>query len=334
MESTSAGMLVNISQIIPSKPLMAWRLHLTNHSIQQLDILDGVAGKPALLAAWWRRDRVMYYDLQRGLLIADETIEFPDVDDRNTLAWQNFIKSLAAPNGAPLPRVRTAFETIYRAQVGETSLYRVGPAEIYLHASYGSDEVRLDVRGTKTLTEIAFDPSGEYTAALDNKAKLHLYRGEKRLGFYSLQLSVDGVVPSLAIARKASAVYISTGRDIVKTNSTGSVLQRITTHFDIGSVLCSPDGQWVVATDLESGVIRVYGGADLKLRYQRFAIDLLANARQLQLLADLPPTSVAPNALAISDDGTLALALSGILCVTSLDEMIQIQSGGLQQSLF
>jgi hypothetical protein len=314
---------------------MAWRLHLTNQSIQQLDILVGKAGKPALLAAWWRRDRVMFYELNRGLLIADETIEFPDVDDRNTLTWHNFIRSLCAPNGASIPKVKTAFETIYRSQVGEANLYHVGPAEIYLHAAYGSDEVRLDVRGTKTLTEIAFDPAGEYTAALDNKAKLHLYRGEKRLGFYSLQLNMaDGVVPSLAITRKASAIYVGAGHDIVKTNASGSILQRITTHFEIGSLLCSPDGQWVVATDLESGVIRVYGGVDLKLHYQRFAIDLLANARQLQLLADLPPTAVAPNALAIADDGTLALALSGILCVTSLDEMIQIQSGGIQQSLF
>jgi hypothetical protein len=328
-------MLVNISQNIPSNVPMAWRLHLTNQSIQQLDILEGDTGKPALLAAWWRRDRVMFYDLNRGLVVGDEIIEFPDIEDRNTLAWQNFIRSLSAPNGAPLPRINTAFETVYRAQTGEACLYRVGSAEIYLHPTYGSDEVRLDVRGTKTLTEIAFDPAGEYTAALDTKGKLHLYRGEKRLGFYSLQLNnVDGLAPSLAIARKATAVYISAGRDIVKTNATGSVLQRITTHFDIGSLLCSPDGQWVVASDLESGVIRVYDGTDLKLRYQRFAIDLLANARQLQLLADLPPTAVAPNALAINNDGTLALALSGILCVTSLDEMIQIQSGGIHKEMF
>jgi hypothetical protein len=314
---------------------MAWRLHLTNQSIQQLDILEGEAGKPALLAAWWRRDRVMFYDLQRGVLVGDETIEAPEVEDRNSLVWQNFIRSLIAPNGASLPRVNTAFETIYRPQVGEASVYRVGPAEIYLHASYGSDEVRLDVRGTKTLNQIAFDPAGEYTAALDNKAKLHLYRGEKRLGFYSLQLNViDGITPSLAMGRKAASVFVTTGRDIVKTNAAGSVLQRITTHFDIGGLLCSPDGQWVVATDLESGVVRVYDGTDLRLRYQRFAIDLLANARQLQLLADLPPTAVAPNTLAIADDGTLALALSGILCVTSLDEMIQIHSTGVQQRLF
>lgn len=314
---------------------MAWRLHLTNQSIQQLDILDGTAEKSPLLAAWWRRDRVTYYDLQRGTLVADEVIEFPDVDDRNTLAWHEFIQSLHAPNDAPLPKIQTTFETIYRSQSGEMTLYQSGPAEIYAHLTYGSDEVRLDVRGTKVLTRLALDPDGEYVAGLDNKGKLHLYRGEKRLGMYALQLNmVDGLRSSLAIARKASPIFASDGRSIVKVEANGSVVQRIATHFDIGSLICSPDGQWIAVTDLESGVVRVYSGTDLSLCYQRFAIDLIANARQLQLLADLPPVAVAPNALAIADDGTLALALSGILCVTSLDEMIQIQpSKAERQSL-
>ncbi len=314
---------------------MAWRLHLTNQSVQQLDILDGQAGKASLLAAWWRRDRVTYYDLQRGTMIADEVIEFPEVDDRNTLAWHEFIQSLRAPNDAPLPKIRTAFETIYRASSGETVLYQSGPAEIYAHLTYGSDEVRLDVRGTRTLSRLALDSTGEYVAGLDNKGKLHLYRGEKRLGMYSLQLNiVDGLIPSLAIARKAAVIFASDGRSIVKASASGSVLQRIATHFDIGSLICSPDGQWIAVTDLESGVVRVYSGTDLSLCYQRFAIDLLANARQLQLLADLPPVAVAPNTMAIADDGTLAFALSGILCVTSLDEMIQVQPSKAEHQRF
>jgi hypothetical protein len=100
-------------------------------------------------------------------------------------------------------------------------------------------------------------------------------------------------------------------------DNTGKVLARTETHYMIGRLACSPAGDTLATSDLETGVIRIYDG-QLKLMVQRFAIDLLADARQLQLLADLPPVFVAINALTMGSGGLVAFSMSGILCVTTL----------------
>jgi hypothetical protein len=72
---------------------------------------------------------------------------------------------------------------------------------------------------------------------------------------------------------------------------------------------------------MESGVIRVYDGTTFTLCYQRFAIDLVANATQVQLMANLPSISAAATALTINNAGIIAFSMSGVACVTGLAHM-------------
>ncbi|WP_347259140.1 hypothetical protein, partial [Methylocaldum sp.] len=57
---------------------------------------------------------------------------------------------------------------------------------------------------------------------------------------------------------------------------------------------------------------------DLTPIRQRFAIELVAEAFQVQLLADMPPVQAALSALALADDGLLAFAMSGVICLTDI----------------
>jgi WD40 repeat protein len=302
---------------------MAWRLHLSNRTIQQLDLLPG---KPSLLAAWSKRDRVTYYDLQTGALIDEVVIEPPEVDDRNSLTWQNFVRELKAPNGAFLPQVSTDHEVIYLAENEHLRLYRGGAGELFLQMQHGSDEVKLDVRSGTIFQQVTLDTTGEIIAALDTKGKLHVYRQTKRLGIYDPGLRLkDDNRASLAISRAGEKLFVADHHQLVQMDTSGKVVQRLVTHYAIGRLACSPDGKWVVTGDAETGVVRVYDSSDLQLKYQRFGIDLLAAATQIQLLADLPPVFIALNALTIDNNGNMALAMSGIICVTSLDRMDNIQ---------
>lgn len=302
---------------------MAWRLHLSNRTIQQLDLLPG---KPSLLAAWSKRNRVTYYDLHTGAFFAEAVIEPPEVDDRNSLTWQNFVRELKAPNGAFLPHINTEHEVIYLSENDHVRMYRGGPAELFLQMQHGSDEIKLDVRSGTIFQQVAFDPTGEIVAALDTKGKLHVYRQTKRLGIYDAGLRLkDDNRASLAISRAGEKLFVTDHQQLVQLDTSGNVVQRLGTHYIIGRMACSPDGKWLVTGDAETGVVRVYDSTDMQLKYQRFGIDLLAEATQIQLLADLPPVFIALNALTIDNDGIMALAMSGIICVTSLDRMDNIQ---------
>ncbi|MBC7812483.1 MAG: hypothetical protein H7175_15120, partial [Burkholderiales bacterium] len=98
-------------------------------------------------------------------------------------------------------------------------------------------------------------------------------------------------------------------------------LKRLNTHYFINMMACSANGAVLATSDSEAGVVRVYDGVELLPTRQRHAIDLVATATQVQLMADLPPLSIALSALTIDDNGVLAFAMSGVVCVTEISKM-------------
>ncbi len=107
-------------------------------------------------------------------------------------------------------------------------------------------------------------------------------------------------------------------------NANGTVQKTLETHYYVARMAISPSGGMVVTSDIESGVLRVYKGESLILTHQRFAIDLVAAATQLQLLADLPPIGTAISALTAYTRGTLAFAMSGVVCVTDVQDLDEV----------
>lgn len=296
---------------------MAWRLHLSNQAIGRLDLLPG---EPALLAAWTRRDRVTFFDIATGVQVADYTLRFIDANDRQGEHWVTFVTGLAAPNKAHLPYVQVGQVEIHTSADGKLRLYRVNEANLYLEAN--GREIKLEADANTEFVAAALDRDLGTIAALDASGKLHIFQQHIRVGAFDIGLqSPDGWQPLIAISDGGQAIFISNGEKIVLTNSGGTVVKEMNVHYFMNAMVCSPDGKRLLTSDIESGVVRVYQGDDLLPTHQRHAIDLLMEATQVQLLADLPPLSVALSALALNDAGTLAFAISGVLCVTDVAEL-------------
>lgn len=298
---------------------MAWRLHLANQAIQQLHLMNG---NPPLVAVWSRRDRVAFYHLESGVMLGEKVLEFPQTDDRQADEWRSWLSSLCAPNGTFLPVVHTPQTTIYTSEDGRMRLYHADDA-LYLDTE--GNEAPLEAEDDTEFSIVAFDRLMGLTAALDSAARLHIYQQTLHVGTFDVGLTnqVD-LRPMVAIARGGSSIFASDGQRIVQVDSTGKVVNQRTPHFLIRQMVCSPNGRYLVLCDLDTGVIRVYSSKDLALTHQRFAIDLVASATQVQLLADMPPAFVAASALAVNDAGIIGFAMAGIMCITELSHLDQL----------
>ncbi len=296
---------------------MAWRLHLTNQAVQHLDIIDG---RQPLLAAWSRRDRVAFYNLANGTVVEERTLAPPPADDRRSESWQAFIGGLVTPYDAYLPSIRLANLTVLLTDDGRMRLYYTADDRLYL--DNGEQEIALDMAGANSFVALALDRFLGFSAALDRTGRLHIYQQHIRVGDFDLGLSVEADLAAMvAIARGGGSIFASDGRCVVLTDSSGRVRRRLDPHYTISQMACSPDGRHLALCDEETGVIRVYDGEDLSAGYQRFAIDLVAKAVQVQLLAEMPPPLVALKALTVANNGTLAFAMSGVICVTDLSQL-------------
>lgn len=296
---------------------MGWRLYLSNQAVQRLDILSG---QPPLLAAWTARGRVYYFDQETGLQVGEHTLPDLPALTRDDDAWQAFVAGLMAPNQAYLPRVRTALGDLYISSDGRLRLIHVPPTELFLELE--GKEIRLDTSNAARLSAVGLDRQMGLVAALDETGRLHLFQQHIPLGLFDLGLSlVEGLPSALVVAQGGGAVFVSNGQQIVLTDSSGAVRKRRETHYTIGRIACAPDGQLLATTDLDTNVIRVYHGADLTPAYQRYAVDLLAEAHQVQLIADEPPALGALSGLALGSKGVLAFALGGVICVSNVNEL-------------
>lgn len=310
-----------IPNIAKYLPMTAWRLHLTNQAIQQVDLLPGESWD--VLAVWLRRDRVAFHDAEGGAMLEDRAISVVRAENRRAEIWQEFVSGLVAPNGAYLPLVHTPQVSIRSTEDGKMRLYHAGDTDLFLETE--GKEVPLEVKDASAFVGLDFDRLLGNIVALDEHGKLHVYQQNIRIGAFDIGLTVhDELQPSVAIAQGGSVIFACDGERLVQTDTSGRVRKQLLPHYMMGRIACSPNGRWVTSNDLETGVIRVYSGTDLSLLYQRFAIDLLAAAVQVQLLADLPPVTVAPSALTIGDNGMLAFALAGVICVTDTSRMDEL----------
>jgi hypothetical protein len=296
---------------------MAWRVHLSNGAIQNLHILPPRNGNKTLLACWTQRDRATYFDLETGVVVAEHRHM---AAGRQSDRWAEFVAGLIAPNGAYLPVIRTAQFTMNTTSDGKLRLYRMANDELLLELD--GKEIKLEPKLKGELVALALDRVMGVIAALDSKGILHLFQQHINVGAFDLKLAIgEDAQPALAIAEGGSAIFASDGRGIALTDTGGKIKKHLDVHYLIGRMVCSPNGKHLVTSDPETGVIRVYNGEDLMPSRQRHAMDMLQDAPELQLLAELPPWGAAPGAIVIDDKGNLAFNISGVVCVTALKQM-------------
>jgi hypothetical protein len=198
-------------------------------------------------------------------------------------------------------------------------LYQSGEAELIVEIE--ERLIALRPREQAAFVAVGLDRLLGLVAALDENGRLHIFQQHVPLGVFELGLMTQGSSrPAIVVADGGATIFVTDGASLVLTNPSGQVRKRLDAYYWIGRIACSPDGRLLVASDLETGVVRVYDG-DLTPTRQRHAFDLVAAATQVQLMADLPPEAVAVGALALNNAGVLALALSGVICVTDVEQM-------------
>ncbi len=302
----------------------AWRLHLSNQSIQRVDILP--ADRP-VLAVWTRRDRVAYYLMSTGTPLGDVTITLPPLDVRSGDGWRAFLDSLRGPSGVGLRQVQLNGAVLHLS--ADCKSYVLHQNEGTLHYRSGdSAEQRLLLKDAGALRALNLSADGQRLYALDAQSRLHRYVGGVHSGISDLKPSDDdsASITQLCIAHDAQVLYAAEERRVLRVSPEGKVLKRAAVPQVIQRMGCSADGRWLLTSDLDTGVIRLYDGLTLTQSHQRFSIDLLMEARQIQLIADLPPMTAAVSALAVSNTPEVVVAMSGGVCVAGTGAMLNVRS--------
>ena len=300
---------------------MNWRIHLTNQAIRELHSLSG---KPNLLAVWIQGNRVEFYDMETGALHGQRQIGLPPDEDYLSDAWQLYLSSLVdIKERAYLPIVSTARATIYTSDDGKLHLFR----EPYNSLKLMTDGklFQLDTSHAESFLSLDIDRALGIVAALDTGGRLSIYQQEIFIGDFDIGLTVDELRgATVIISNGGGTIFATDGKQIIMTDISGEILHRLVVHYNIRQIACSSGGGMVVTSDNEAGLIRVYSGSDLIPTHQRFAVDLIAEAQQVQLMADLPPLSVAISALTAGNRGAIGFAMSGVICMTNVNQLTKL----------
>ncbi|GAB5494650.1 MAG: hypothetical protein Phog2KO_48650 [Phototrophicaceae bacterium] len=262
--------------------------------------------------------------MDNGTLLNELTLGSAPEAERTSDEWLNFISQTKAPNSNYyLPYIQTQIGDILSTDDGALRIYRQRDERVFIETD--GIEQELLIEGGEQLISMDLDGALGTFVALDETLKLHIYQQNIRIGTFDIGLKQsEDLRPVVTVSRGGSAIYATDGRRIVYVNSAGVIQKTLETHYYIGQLSASPSGAMVITSDMESGVLRVYKGDKLVLTHQKFAIDLLADANQVQLLADLPPVGTAISTITAHSKGILAFALSGVVCVTHVKHMDEV----------
>jgi hypothetical protein len=296
---------------------MSWRVQLPQQFLHRVDFLSA---EKTVVATWIQADRVQFYDQRNGNSLGERVIEKLASTDRQEERWRTFVAGLAAPNGLFLPLVRLQNMTLLATEDGRIRLYQLREGGFVLET--GGKELPIALAEAAQIVAADMDRALGLLTLLDDKGHLHIYQQRIRVGTYPSELRMDGEYsPLLFVPHGGKLIVAADGQQVAIFDTSGKVLRRLELHFEPGVMAVSPDGKHIVLADAETGVLRVYRGDDLMPAYQRFAIDLAADARRLNAAAGNPPPTHVPGVVAINNRGVLAFGLGGLLCVTSLARM-------------
>jgi hypothetical protein len=323
---------------------MAWRAQLSDRPIRALAILST---KPGILAAWTQSDRLIFLDLSSGVKVSDRTLIPPasppsapltpppplipvtpptaEKSDRSTMDFDlpptssgmSWVAQMKAPNGDFLPMIRVQGTAVYPALDG--SFWVRGIEQVGWFFETETESRRLEMDAGTQIAAFAFDRKEGVSAALDSQGRLHLHRRAARIGTFDTPLQIkDDLQPAAAIPEHGSWCFLTDGTRIAIFDLAGNLQKTIELHFSLGAFSVSPDGKTIVVGDLDAGVLRVYGERNWTPTSQRFAVDVLAEAKRAQLMGIGTTTGAALGPIAVGAKGVLAFAIAGTVCVTTV----------------
>ena len=287
--------------------MATWRMSLHPYTVRRIDFA------PSLVLLWRQPQHVTFHDAQNGASRGDLALKPPA--EREGAAWRTFLDTLKTPNGSPLPYARVAGGSIAASDDGRMRLCWLAGA---LTLEVGGKPSALAVDAP--IAAVDLDRALGLVAALDAGGRLHLF--QQQLHIRTLDTGIvptEEFAPDVQVARGGAAVCVTNGREIAVFDAAGKAKARLTLHYPSTSVAYASDGKALAVGDLETGVLRVYD-ADLKLTHQRFAADLLAEARRVRV-GEIAVDDAAIGALALGAKGALAFALGSMVCLSNMNKM-------------
>lgn len=299
---------------------MGWRLHLSNQPVTAVQLIPG---EPPQVAVWNPQRGAHFYHAYDAT--PSGVSEFAPPDFQLALdsdPWRAFVDSLRAPNGSPLPRVSLGGLDIHSSRDGRMHLYHYSDGRLMLQVD--DTLVRLDREEDGQVLVADMDRALGLIGLINEFGDLIIFQQHVRVGAFPLALTPDlGMRLSIAVPDAGGRIVVSDGEQVLITDAAGQVLQQSRLYYVSGTIAVSPNGQAIAIADIDDNVVRVYS-SDLRPTAQKHAIDLVSQARQVQLIASMPDPRVAVGALAVSDDGTLAFALGGVVCVSALEALDEL----------
>lgn len=291
---------------------MGWRLHLSSQPVFAVQFITGDVPQ---LVVWDSQHNAHFYDLHDATPLGEKKFtESQPVAEPQDEAWQAFLPDLRAPGGDVLPTVYLKGVTLYQSRDGRMRLYHYQDGRLLL--DIGDSPLSLHKENEGRFLVSALDRTLGLIGAYHEDGALHIFQQHVRVGTFEFDFvrGVDARLSMLAPDGRGRLI-VGDGERVVIVDAGGRVEQELAAHFTVGSMAVSPNGQIIALADIDDNLIRLYDH-EFRQTHQKYAIDILADARQTQLIASLPGRKAALAALDVSDDGDIAFALGGVVCVS------------------
>jgi hypothetical protein len=290
-----------------------WRLHLASQPIRQIHIL---AGASAQVAASDTRRRVRFYDLETGAHFSDLEID-PDVLDNDVVEERREgLLALRAPNNAFLPFVELNSSHLYVSEDGKLRLIHDLDAGLTLEID--DNTIPLEIDGSVVMAHL--DRELGTVAGLTEDNKLHIFQQQTRVSEVDLE---DAQIQRFFVLSGGSQVLIVEQERLRLIESGGKTVRSQGIHYTVGQAALSPDANWLMVSDADHQLLRLYNRDLIPIR-QQHAIDLLSQAQQVQLFVNTPPPEAPLASMDITNEGIFSFAIAGIICTAHVDLMTEL----------
>jgi hypothetical protein len=287
-----------------------WRLDLSDDPLAAVQVLDG---NPVQIGAAADPHTMQFYaaatGAHYGTLHTDTQLQPEDS------AWQSFLETLRAPNGAYLPVADTGQYRVYSTYDGRLHLcWRRGGS---LLVDMDGQRTTLPRNGDAPVVAAGLDREFGMVAVLDDAGRLHIYQQSVYVGAFALDPRPHGH-PAVMLPDAAGLVLVADANWLQVVGAGGDLQRKLALPAAFGRATCSPDGSQIVISDHTT--LHVYT-AELTLVRQGALLEVLERAQPVQLLGGLPLPDVPPEVIAVGNDGTLVFAVTGVLCVSHVDTL-------------
>jgi len=295
---------------------MNWRLHLSDSPIHTLHLLS--SDSSVMLAIWLKASELAFYAAENGALLDVRNVSYPVNLSPTSDGWPVFVDSLRAPNGIYLPVINTGLWKIYTSHDGRLRVYQGHDHLLILDADGWQSFLERD--GEAEVVAVGLDRELGTIGALSADGLLHIYQQHIYLGAYPVSLTSGTTPPLLLLPDALGCVILIDAESIQVVDTAGQVLRHVMLSAPLSAAACSPDGSRMVILDRGTAILRIFD-SQLNLIRQQSALDLMENATQLQLLAGLPGPDISSSSVDITNDGLVAFALDGAVCLIHTTEI-------------